>query len=65
MSTPERSSPVREVAVVIGVGGMGEAIARKQGGGRHLLLADLMRPPSCSVRRPRSSPAPTCSSTAA
>jgi NAD(P)-dependent dehydrogenase (short-subunit alcohol dehydrogenase family) len=30
-----------DVLVVIGVGGMGEAIARRSGPGRHLLLADL------------------------
>lgn len=30
-----------EVVVVIGVGGMGEAIARRQGSGRHLVVADF------------------------
>jgi len=30
-----------QVAVIIGLGGMGEAIARRQGTGRHLLLADV------------------------
>ncbi|RDI45116.1 SDR family oxidoreductase [Nocardia mexicana] len=32
---------VRDVLVVIGTGGMGRAIARRQGGGRHVLLADF------------------------
>ena len=31
----------RDVVVVIGVGGMGQAIARRQGAGRHLLIADF------------------------
>ncbi len=32
---------VHDVVVVIGVGGMGEAIARRQGPGRHVVLADF------------------------
>jgi hypothetical protein len=36
-----------EVAVVIGIGGMGEAIARRVGMGRELLLADFTR--NCST----------------
>ena len=31
----------RDVVVVVGVGGMGEAIARRQGPGRHVVLADF------------------------
>lgn len=31
----------QDVVVVVGVGGMGEAIARRQGPGRHVLLADF------------------------
>ena len=30
-----------DVVVVIGVGGMGEAIARRQGSGRHLVIGDF------------------------
>ena len=36
---PVRSG--RDVVIVIGVGGMGEIIARRQGGGKRLLLADF------------------------
>ena len=32
---------VNDVVVVVGVGGMGEAIARRQGAGRHVVLADF------------------------
>ncbi|CAN5291057.1 SDR family oxidoreductase [soil metagenome] len=32
---------VNDVVVVVGVGGMGEAIARRQGTGRHVVLADF------------------------
>jgi malate/lactate dehydrogenase len=31
----------REVVVVIGAGGIGMAIARRQGFGRHIILADF------------------------
>lgn len=37
---PARPWP-RDVVVVVGVGGMGETIARRQGSGRQLLLADF------------------------
>jgi NAD(P)-dependent dehydrogenase (short-subunit alcohol dehydrogenase family) len=33
--------PGRDVVVVIGVGGMGELIARRQGGGKQLVIADF------------------------
>ncbi|HTL42074.1 MAG TPA: SDR family oxidoreductase [Pseudolysinimonas sp.] len=42
VDAPER--PPRDVIVVIGIGGMGEAIARRQGGGGRLLLADFSEP---------------------
>ena len=34
----------REVVVVIGAGGIGMAIARRQGFGKHILLADFNEP---------------------
>ena len=33
-----------DVLVVIGVGGIGQAIARRQGAGKAVLLADFTRP---------------------
>lgn len=39
--SPTGEQPAREVAVVIGTGGMGQAIARREGCGRRLVLADF------------------------
>ncbi|GAB2647298.1 SDR family oxidoreductase [Saccharopolyspora gloriosae] len=39
--SPTGEQPTREVAVVIGTGGMGQAIARREGCGRRLVLADF------------------------
>ena len=44
MSSSEQGKPPVEVVVVIGVGGLGLAAARRIGAGRHLVLADLPGP---------------------
>jgi threonine dehydrogenase-like Zn-dependent dehydrogenase len=40
-SNDERSNRASEVIVVIGAGGIGQAIGRRHGSGRTVLLADL------------------------
>ena len=49
----------QHVVVVIGAGGIGQAIGRRQGAGRTVLLADRNESTLADCRRARSRPAAT------
>ena len=43
---------MKDVVVVVGAGGIGQAIARRVGAGRHVVLADLRHDGQLLLRRP-------------